>query len=128
MSNQTHVIYNGSCPLCSAEIDHYRRYAEGRALPIRFSDLTDADLSAHGLSPDDAARRLHVIRDGVLLSGVPAFAALWAEMPRYRWLSRVVLWPGVRPLACALYDRVLAPALYARHRRRMGMAARSKAG
>jgi predicted DCC family thiol-disulfide oxidoreductase YuxK len=78
-----------------------------------------ADLAALGLTPEDAARRLHVVRDGELLAGLPAFVALWEEMPRFRWLARVVSLPLVRPVASAVYERVLAPALYALHRRRV---------
>ncbi len=122
MSNKTHVIYNASCPVCSAEIDHYRAYSTKRALPISYADIGDADLTKWGLSRDDAAKRLHVVQDGELLSGVPAFAALWAEMPRYRWVSRLVMVPGIRHVAAAIYNHILAPALYARHRRREALA------
>ena len=115
----TTVIYNASCPICSREIEGYRRYSEARALPLRFQDLDRADLAGWGLTPEDAARRLHVIQDGELLAGVPAFAALWREMPRFRWLGRLVMRPWVRPAAEIVYERVLAPILYAMHRRRV---------
>jgi len=115
----TTVIYNASCPICSREIEGYRRYAEARALPLRFQDMDEADLAAWGLTPQDAARRLHVVRGGRLLAGVEAFVALWREMPRFRWLARLVSAPLVRPLAEALYERVLGPLLYRMHRRRV---------
>ena len=115
----TTVIYNASCPICSREIEGYRRYSEARALPLRFQDLDRADLAGWGLTPEDAARRLHVIQDGELLAGVPAFAALWREMPRFRWLGSLVMRPWVRPAAEIVYERVLAPILYAMHRRRV---------
>ncbi len=113
------VIYNASCPICSREVDGYRRYAEARALPLRFDDMGTADLAALGLTPEDAARRLHVVRNGRLLAGVPAFVALWSEMPRFRWLARLVSLPLVHPLAEVVYERALAPLLYAMHRRRV---------
>ena len=116
---ETTTIYNADCPLCSREIAGYRAYAEARALPLRFEALQETDLAALGLSPEEAARRLHVIRNGELLSGLPAFVALWAEMPRFRWLARLVSLPLVRPVAGLVYERVLAPALYALHRRRV---------
>lgn len=120
MSNTTCVIYNGACPVCSREIESYARYASSNALALRFQDLHDPEtqLAQLGLTPDAAAKRLHVLKDGRLLSGVPAFAALWAEMPRFRPLARIVMWPGVRQVATVLYDQVLAPGLYHWHKRR----------
>lgn len=115
----TKVIYNSECPICSREVSAYRRYAEARALPLDFAALQNEDLAALGLTPEDAARRLHVVQDGRLLAGLPAFVALWQEMPRTRWLARIVSLPIVRPLVGAVYEALLAPALYAMHRRRV---------
>ncbi|MEM8555768.1 MAG: DUF393 domain-containing protein [Pseudomonadota bacterium] len=124
MSNDTHVMYNGECPICSREIDAYRRYAEARALPIRFEDLNGAStqLAEWGLTAEDAARRIHVVKDGALLSGVPAFAALWLDMPRFRRLGQFVMLPVIRPMVSVLYDHVLAPLLYGMHKRRHRLA------
>lgn len=115
---ETKVIYNGSCPICSREISAYQRYAEARALPLNFDDLHQTDLAALGLTADAAARRLHVVQEGRLLAGLPAFVALWEEMPRLRWLARLVSLPVIRPLAHATYEHVLAPLLYRMHLRR----------
>ena len=116
--NETSVIYNGSCPICSTEVSAYRRHAEAEGLPLAFHDLTTCDLAPYGLSKDDAARRLYVLHQGTMTSGVDAFLILWREMPKFRWLSRIVGLPGVRHLARPVYDYILAPALYALHRRR----------
>ncbi len=83
---------------------------------ISYQGLTSCDLADYGLTPDQAARRLHVMKDGRMLSGVPAFAALWDDLPRLRWLARFVRLPVVRTLAAAVYDYILAPALYALHK------------
>ncbi|MEM1431924.1 MAG: DCC1-like thiol-disulfide oxidoreductase family protein [Pseudomonadota bacterium] len=113
------MIYNSDCPICAREIASYRRYAEARDLPLEFSGLTDAAALGSGLTVDEAARRLHVVKDGELLSGLAAFAALWAALPRFRWLARIVSLPVIRPVAHAVYEGVLAPLLYAMHRRRV---------
>ena len=118
-SNETQVLYNARCPVCRAEIDHYRGYAEARALPVRFFDLNTRDLADWGIGADAAARRLHVREGGRVLSGVDAFLALWRALPRYRWLARIVALPGLRHAAHLVYERVLAPRLYARHVARM---------
>ena len=119
MMKELEVVYNGSCPVCSTEVAVYRRHAEAAALPIAFTDLNDADLARIGLDRDRAARRFHVLKDGELLSGVPAFLALWRSIPRYRWLARIVGLPGIRHAAVLAYDRVAAPLLYGMHRRRV---------
>jgi predicted DCC family thiol-disulfide oxidoreductase YuxK len=118
-THHTEVLYNAACPVCSREIDHYAKITENQALQITYSDLNSADTcAAWNISPDQAARRLHVRKGNDILSGIPAFIALWQDIPRYRWLARVVGWPGVRQIATLLYDRVLAPLLYVSHQRR----------
>ena len=71
------------------------------------------------MDADTAARRLYVLHDGVLTSGISAFLVLWAQMPRYRLLGRIVGLPGIRQIASAAYDHVLAPVIYRWHLRRL---------
>ena len=115
----TRVLYNANCPVCNFEIGHYARYADNVGLPIRFDDLNTEARSQWGLDADTAARRLYVLHDGVLTSGIPAFLVLWAQMPRYRVLGRVVGLPGIRQIAILVYDHVLAPVIYRWHLRRV---------
>lgn len=116
MSDETRVLYNDSCPVCRFEIAHYRKTATACALPLRFEGLTQA--SDWGVTPDAAAKRLHVLHQGQVLSGIPAFQILWAHLPRWRWVARFTALPLIHPLACAVYDRLLAPMLYRAHKRR----------
>jgi predicted DCC family thiol-disulfide oxidoreductase YuxK len=118
-SASTSVLFNASCPVCNFEIQHYARYAGDNALPIRFDDLNSDAREAWGLDADTAARRLYVLHEGQLTSGIPAFLVLWAQMPRYRLLARIVGLPGVRQGASAVYDHALAPAIYRWHLRRL---------
>ena len=103
---RTVVFFDGGCPLCSKEIGHYARLdREGR---FEWIDITkDRELlSALGISREQAMRRLHVLdRNGVLVEGARAFLAIWTEMPRYRFLSRLVY--GLRALNAleAAYNR-----------------------
>lgn len=115
MTQETKVLYNDTCPVCSFEIDHYRKTAAD--LPIRFDRITQA--ADWGISPDQAVRRLHVMQGGKLLSGMAAFRALWSVMPRYRWLSRLTALPLIRSVLDAGYDNIAAPLLYRAHLRRV---------
>lgn len=113
------VLYNGDCPICSREIAAYRAAARSQGLPIEFESLADTDLSRWGLSVEQAGRRLHLLRDGELVSGLDAFQTLWEAIPRLRWLARVSGWPVIYQVLWSLYEWLLAPCLYALHRIRV---------
>ena len=90
------VYYDGACPLCSKEIDTYRR-AQG-ADDLAWVDAANCDKNQLGgdLDSNTALARMHV-RDesGNLISGAAAFAAIWARLPKTRWLGRLM---GTRPV------------------------------
>ncbi|KIN71409.1 thiol-disulfide oxidoreductase DCC family protein [Sulfitobacter guttiformis] len=116
MTDKTEVLYNGDCPICSREVNQYARISAKQALPISYDDLADADrLADWGITQQDAAKRLHVRKSGVITSGIPAFILLWREIPQMRWLARLANLPVIHGAACALYDYVLAPLLYRLH-------------
>ena len=112
------VLYNGSCPICSKEIEHYQRYSEGEGLPIAYDDLMTEARERWTIDEDSAAKALRVRRGDQVLVGVDAFLALWEAMPRYRVLARLVRLPVILTLARWVYDGVLAPALFWLHQRR----------
>jgi len=115
MTDRTKVLYNANCPVCRFEIDHYAQYCAGKRLPIRFDDLNTEALADWNIDADTAARRLYVLHDGQLYSGIPAFIVLWKEMPRYRWVARLIGLPVIHRLACWSYDYALAPIIYRWH-------------
>ena len=103
------VYYDGACPLCRAEIGHYRRCrGAGR---IDFVDVATGSAATDlvtGLDRAMARRRFHVRdADGVVHSGAAAFARLWAVLPRWQWLGRLVGFPLVLPLAERAYRAFL---------------------
>ena len=90
------LYHDGSCPLCRLEIAHYRRQVGSEDL--RFVDVSKED-AALGENLDRAAalRRFHVrTPDGRLVSGAPAFAAVWRRLPRWQWAARIADLPGMR--------------------------------
>ena len=126
MSNITKVLYNGDCPVCSFEIDHYASYSSKHQLPLEFEDLNQSDLALWQLSEDQAARRLYVHHKDELVFGIPAFLILWRQMPRYRPFAVFVGFPGIRQIATLIYNSILAPLIYGWHLRRKAKALKFK--
>mgnify|MGYP001552453101 FL=1 len=116
------VLYNDQCPVCSFEIEHYRALCSKRGIDLGFEKISAQGpmLTGAKLSVTEAKRRLHVkTQDGQIKIGVDGFLALWAEMPGYRMLGRVVALPGIYHLSVVVYNRILAPLLFWWDKRRL---------
>ena len=88
------VFFDGSCPLCTAEISTYRK-CRG-ADEIDWVDVAVGGAGARdeniapGLMRTDAMRRFHMRRaDGEIVSGGAAFAELWTALPAFSWAGRI---------------------------------------
>ena len=89
------VMYDGSCPMCTREIEMYRR------LPAR-SEIEWVDVSqcaqpeVHGIAREVLMQRFHVrAADGTWLVGARAFVHLWQQLPGWRYLAWLARVPGV---------------------------------
>ena len=116
------VYFDGACPLCQAEINHYRK--QECAGVICFLDVSRSEETLAGdLTKQQAMKRFHVRgNDGLLLSGAAAFVAVWSTLPRWRLAARLAELPGilkilevayrlflpVRPAISRLFGRVQA--------------------
>ena len=89
------VYFDGACPLCQAEIDHYRKQEGADA--ICFLDVSRSEETLAGdLTKQQAMQRFHVRgNDGLLLSGAAAFVAVWSTLPRWRLAARLAALPGI---------------------------------
>ena len=84
------VFYDGSCPLCRAEIDTYRRMEGADQVWWHDVSRTARTEIAPDLDRDTAMRRFHVrLPEGKLVSGGRAFAELWLHVPRLRFAGRI---------------------------------------
>ncbi len=115
------VYFDGSCPLCTAEVGYYRRKDKAEALC--FIDVSDAaSLPPDGISRQGAMERFHVrAGDGRVLSGAAAFVEVWARLPNWQWAARAAALPGAlaglemgyrlflrfRPFVSRLFGRVV---------------------
>jgi predicted DCC family thiol-disulfide oxidoreductase YuxK len=97
------IFFDGACPLCSREIEHYRRRDRAnRLVPVDISDPA-FDPRPYGIPLQAFTYELHAIDDcGETYRGVEAFRAIWQAFPDstgYRLLSAVVALPLINPLA-----------------------------
>ena len=88
------VYFDGSCPICRAEIGYYRRKDQAGA--FCFVDVSEAGaVTPEGITQQRAMERLHVREcDGRVLSGAAAFVEIWTRLPKSRWASRAAQRPG----------------------------------
>lgn len=89
------VYFDGSCPLCRAEIGYYQRKDQDRALC--FVDISETGaVPPDGITQERAMERFHVrASDGRVLSGAAAFVEVWTRLPRWRWVASAASLPGV---------------------------------
>ena len=115
------VFFDGSCPLCRAEIGYYRRRDKAGALC--FVDVSETGApTPGGITQQRAMERFHVrARDGRVLSGAAAFVEVWTHLPKWRWAARAASLPGalavlelgyrmflpVRPFIARVFGQVL---------------------
>jgi len=99
------VFFDGSCPMCSREIRHYRRLRGADRL--EWIDISDDDASlAYGLDKDTAMARFHVLdASGEWQTGAYGFAELWSQLPAYRWLASITRKLRLLPLLDIGYTR-----------------------
>ncbi len=85
------VFYDGGCPICRREIDHYRRIDRDDAVAWR-DIVADPDaLDGTGIEWQTAMDRFHILdAHGQVHSGAEAFLLVWEHLPGWRWLGRVV--------------------------------------
>ena len=98
------VLFDGSCPLCSREIAHYRRLSGAASLDWVDIAARRADVEAYGIRVEDAMARFHV-RDasGRWQTGAWGFALVWDYLPGYRILAQVVRGARLLPLIDRAY-------------------------
>ena len=104
----TTIYFDGSCPLCRAEIALYRRQTKAQVLC--FADVSNPSTPlGEDLERHRAMRRFHVRKeDGRLVSGAAAFVEVWKRLPQWRWAARAAAIPGMVALLETAYQLFLA--------------------
>ena len=106
------VYFNGSCNICNAEINHYKK----KTCDINYVDISkNKDEHIKHLSKKDLFRRMHVYHDGKIISGSESFLVLWDTLPRWRYLSFFLKFPLLRQIWKIAYE-TLAFLLYLKNK------------
>ena len=115
MMENLEVLYNAECPICRREIEHYERLSGDEVKYIKITADTAADW---GLTEDQATQQLHARRGMDLVIGVDAFVAIWQRLPYFRMLAPIVNFKPVNAIFSLVYRQILAPLLFAAHKKR----------
>ena len=100
------VYYDGNCPLCRKEIAFYQR--RRGADRISWVDVSDPDAVPTDLDCNKALSRFHVReRNGRLVNGGEAFAALWRQLPAFRSIGEIFRVAPLKWLLNAAYEAFL---------------------
>lgn len=115
------IMYDPQCPVCEAEMNRYRSDSQRCGKQWRFNDVADCPdlMLRYGLDTNTARKRVYVLDDsGRMISGLRAIELIWASLPHWRVLARVMRLPIIRESSEAFYDFVLAPAIWRWNQRR----------
>lgn len=102
------IFYDGSCIVCSTEMQSYRKRNPGNRL--RFVDISSADFQPEdfGKSREEFMAKMHVRdADGSFFTGVDAFLLIWQAYPTgsiYRLFGALVGLPGINLLTRGGYS------------------------
>ena len=86
------VFFNNSCSICRAEINHYKKQSDSR---IEWIDITN-NLEAQKLtskSYEQLIKKIHVVEGKRIIEGAEAFLIIWKNLPRYRFLEKIIKQP-----------------------------------
>jgi len=101
------VLYDGSCPLCTVEINQYKKISlDGK---INWVDVSSSEfVPPAGQSKEALMQRFHVIKpNGDLVSGAAAFVHVWEQLPGWNRLAKVAQVPGALDVMEFSYDKFL---------------------
>ena len=104
------VYYNNSCKICKTEIDLYKKQ---KIDEIEWVDITDGSpiTKYTGNNSKALLRRLHIEEKGKIIGGAEAFLILWKNIPKYRFLYRILKLPIIFSIFNVSYE-IIAYFLY----------------
>ena len=111
------VYFNNSCKICKAEIDLYKKEKIDQ---INWIDITNNKKAKIETNKNykQLIRRLHVEKDGKILSGAKAFLLVWKNIPKYRILYSIFSLPIIFQIFSVTYE-IIAFFLFLKNRKQL---------
>jgi predicted DCC family thiol-disulfide oxidoreductase YuxK len=105
------LIYDGECPFCRRAAAWVRNNARENELETLPCQDEKRERRFPEISREQCMRAMQLVMpDGRVFSGEEALPPLMERMKRWRWVARVLRWPGIRHVSPAAYG------WFARHR------------
>jgi predicted DCC family thiol-disulfide oxidoreductase YuxK len=102
------VYYDGACPQCIRDRDHYEKLSRRAGKNVYWFDITGQDerLREIGIDPEKALRELHVsTEDQQILSEIDAYVLLMKKVPLLKPVAWLMGLPLIRPMLSRAYHR-----------------------
>ena len=99
------MYFNNSCKICRTEINLYKKQ---NIKNIEWVDITDNEIAEIETQKDAKSllRRLH-IKDGKnIIEGAEAFLLIWKNIPKYRFLYKILKKPIIFNIFSFFYEIV----------------------
>lgn len=99
------MYFNNSCKICRTEINLYKKQ---NIKDIEWVDITDNETAEIETQKDAKSllRRLH-IKDGAnIIEGAEAFLLIWKNIPKYRFLYKILKKPIIFNIFSFFYEIV----------------------
>ena len=107
------LFWDGGCPLCQREIEHYKRIDVEKNVEWVDIHAEPSRLQPHQVTQAEAMQLIHAVdKEGALQVGVPAFLAIWEQLP----LPWSALPPLVRNVPLVMPAAAAAYSLWAKNR------------
>ena len=94
--------FNESCKICRTDINHYKKMNQS----IKWVDVINNKkaINETQLSSKQLIRRLHIIENNRIYSGINAFLIIWREIPRYRLIAKLISLPIIYHICWLVYE------------------------
>lgn len=105
-----YLLYDNECSLCVGFQQRIRSWdTDHKIEPVGFDDPRIASL-VPTMTRTELENSFHLVfPDGKILSGAKAFPSLLKQLPRWRWLGRLLeIVPGSAPVSEWIYGKIAA--------------------
>ena len=111
------VYFNNSCKICKAEIDLYKKE---KINEINWVDITSNKQAKIETKKNfkELLRRLHVEKNGEIFSGAKAFLLVWKNIPKYKFLYKILSLPIIFQIFSVGYE-IIAFFLYLKNKKQI---------